>query len=624
MDSEGLAPDSLVAGRYRIVRKLGAGGMGAVYEAVQIALNRRVALKVLLPAFAQNPEAVARFHREAQTAASLGHPNIIAVTDFGTDHGQVFLVMELLSGESLARVIERERALAPGRAAWIATQALSALSVAHRAGIVHRDMKPDNVYLTEVSGVRDVVKLLDFGVARFTDPLSDSVRLTSTGAVLGTPSYMSPEQARGRSVDARTDVYAVGAMLYEMLTGQLPFRATNFNALLFAILEDTPPPIRMLRPEVSPELAAIVERAMAKSIDTRFQSADELRAALEPFVDRGHPASVAPSMAYAATQAISISHGAPSSATAPLTPPAPSHVTPSPYAISGPAAAMPHGWASVPSSAPPASAPAPSAIVTPIVPRRGSSWVLWLGPLVFVSVVATVVTAVLRGSATRSAATPTQDNALARSIVAAIDAAVGAGILPPIGEADAGWCQASIDEKCDGGGVPLEVEAPRREARSSDPRQARTRRGLSSREAPTQAPSSQTAIAAEPRAPEPQGLLPARPVRSAVNGGILPTTNITGVNEALGPAVLERVSRCASAVRLARGEDAYDHWAMTVEVTLDPSNGRVREVQPVGDTFDHRPQLLQCLRGALIGATAVTHDRPPPELRLSFRNLYLR
>ncbi|MFO0558721.1 MAG: serine/threonine-protein kinase [Polyangiales bacterium] len=282
-DQEDLTPGTLIAQRYRIVEKIGSGGMGAVYEALQEGLGRRVALKVLRSGYAESEEAVARFQREAQASASLGHPNIVTVTDFGTDAGRLFMVMERLDGAPLSKVIAAERALSAQRAAWIASQVLSALAAAHRAGIVHRDMKPDNVFLTEVSGVRDVVKVLDFGVARFTDAHGNS-NLTNTGAVLGTPAYMSPEQARGRAVDARSDLYSVGVLLYEMLSGRQPFQANNYHALLFAILEETPPALGALRPDLAPALLSLIERAMSKDVSTRFQTADELRAALAPWL----------------------------------------------------------------------------------------------------------------------------------------------------------------------------------------------------------------------------------------------------------------------------------------------------------------------------------------------------
>ena len=274
---------SVLGGRYRVGKRLGEGGMGAVYEALQVDIGRRVALKLLHPELSEDAELVARFRREAEASASLGDPNIVQVTDFGhsEEHG-AFLVMELLSGAPLASVLANEGKLPPARVAFIAHQVLGALASAHRAGIVHRDLKPDNVFLTSVSGIADIVKLLDFGIAKLI--ANDGGQRTATGVVLGTPAYMSPEQARGREVDARTDLYAVGVLMYQALSGRLPYRASNYNAILFAIIEETPPPLGELRPDLDPSLIAVIERAMAKEPSDRFASAEEMREALEPFL----------------------------------------------------------------------------------------------------------------------------------------------------------------------------------------------------------------------------------------------------------------------------------------------------------------------------------------------------
>ena len=268
-----------MGGRYRLERELGAGGMGAVWIAVQEGLGRRVALKTLLPALAQDAQAVTRFKREAELAASLGHPHIVQVTDFGSDAGGAFLVMELLHGHSLAEVIEREAPMEPTRLATIAQQVLSALGATHERGVVHRDLKPDNVFLTKVAG-GELVKLLDFGIARMA--LGDvASRLTQTGQVLGTPLYMAPEQARAQEVDGRTDLYALGAILYEAASGQRPFEASTYPALIAAIVMDAPPPLKSLRPGLPPNFVAIVETAMAKEPDHRFRSPEAMSRALD-------------------------------------------------------------------------------------------------------------------------------------------------------------------------------------------------------------------------------------------------------------------------------------------------------------------------------------------------------
>ncbi len=273
----------LLGGRYRIERLLGRGGMGAVYEALQEDLGRRVAVKVLHPYLAHDADLVARFRREAEAAARLGHANIVQVTDFGRpDDGAVFLVMELLAGAPLSAVIDRDGRLPPERVATIAWQVLSALEAAHRAHLVHRDLKPDNIFLTSVSGVGDVVKLLDFGIAKLV--AGEGSGMTATGAVLGTPAYMAPEQARGAPVDARVDLYALGVVMYEALSGRMPYAGNNYNAVIAAILTEDPPGLAELRPDLDPALVAVVERAMARSPDARFDSAHSMREALAPFV----------------------------------------------------------------------------------------------------------------------------------------------------------------------------------------------------------------------------------------------------------------------------------------------------------------------------------------------------
>jgi serine/threonine-protein kinase len=282
-----LPAGTLLGGRYRLVSLLGKGGFGAVYEGMQEGLGRRVAVKVLLPELAEEPELVARFHREAQAAAALGHPNIVQVTDFVAHAGEPpAIVMELLQGQSFARLMETYGPLPEKRVAFIASQVLSALEAAHGAGIVHRDIKPDNVFLTTIAGVDDIAKVLDFGIAKLYAPGLGPSHLTTTGMVMGTPQYMSPEQARGKSVDARADLYALGTCMYQAVTGRLPFAGGSFNALLFAIAEDTPPSLHSFRSGVDPRFGAVIEKAMAKRPEQRFQSAAEMRAALAPWLER--------------------------------------------------------------------------------------------------------------------------------------------------------------------------------------------------------------------------------------------------------------------------------------------------------------------------------------------------
>jgi serine/threonine-protein kinase len=210
--------------------------------------------------------------------------------------------MELLDGMTLAQSLAKRR-LSDKRCALVASQTLDALAVAHEKGVIHRDLKPENVFLTKLSTVSDVVKLLDFGIAKITSDEASS-KLTDTGTVLGTPAYMAPEYARGEHCDARVDLYALGCVMYEALTQRQPFVAANYNALLFALQAQEPTPVRELRPDVSPALTAVIARAMSKDRDERFQTAKEMRAALEPWVTSARNDSVPPALESAPTEEV--------------------------------------------------------------------------------------------------------------------------------------------------------------------------------------------------------------------------------------------------------------------------------------------------------------------------------
>src|SRR5690606_5636175 len=263
-----------------------------VYEGVHLLIHRRVAIKVLHAAIVERQEAALRFEREAQAAGRIGSRHIVEVLDLGKlPSGARYMVMEFLEGESLGSRLERQHFLSPLELYPITTQLLDGLGAAHRAGIVHRDLKPDNVFLQNGDGKNDFVKLLDFGISKFGDTSDDSgFSMTRTGAVMGTPFYVAPEQARGaRAVDHRSDIYAVGVILYECLAGRVPFNASSFNELLFKIALEEPTPLRSIAPHVDEELASIVARAMAREPDRRFQSAAELRAALDGWSQRADP-----------------------------------------------------------------------------------------------------------------------------------------------------------------------------------------------------------------------------------------------------------------------------------------------------------------------------------------------
>lgn len=277
MANEGGLSGATLGGAYLVGALLGEGSMGAVYEGTQVALGRPVAIKVLKARGGQSRAALERFGREARSAAALGHPNIVQVTEFRPDFDPPFLVMERLSGESLRQAIAREGRLEAGRVVRIGVQLLDALAAAHRAGIVHRDVKPDNVFLTRLAGDTDMVKVLDFGVAK----LLGDAPLTAHGALMGSPAYMSPEQGAGREVDHRADLFSTGATLYHALTGRLPFDARSLGELLDWLATRPHTPATIIVPGIDPRLVAILDRALCKDPAARFADASEMRAALE-------------------------------------------------------------------------------------------------------------------------------------------------------------------------------------------------------------------------------------------------------------------------------------------------------------------------------------------------------
>jgi serine/threonine-protein kinase len=258
-------------GKYRVESRLGRGGMGTVYRAVDETLGRDVAIKCLNPEIGE-PELLKRFRAEAVTLARLNHPNIATLFELATHDGQLLMVMEFVRGETFDRVLQREGPMPVGRAAQLCAQVLDALEHAHRSGVVHRDLKPANLMLTE-SGL---VKVMDFGLAR----MVGTEHLTNDGYMVGTPAYMSPEQVLGRDIDGRADIYAIGVVLFRLLTAELPFKADSGVAMVHRQLNDPPTPVRQVRGELSETCEAILLRALSKSADDRFQSADEFRTAL--------------------------------------------------------------------------------------------------------------------------------------------------------------------------------------------------------------------------------------------------------------------------------------------------------------------------------------------------------
>ena len=267
-----VAPDTIVDGRYRVLSRLGSGGMADVYCAEDTHLGRQIALKVLYQRFSQDTEFVERFKREAQSAAGLTHPNVVNVFDRGEHDGTYYIAMEFLPGRTLKDVVTEQGPLDQTRVIDVGVQILRAASFAHRRGVVHRDLKPQNVMLDDAGNA----KVADFGIAR-----AGASEITEAGSIMGTAQYLSPEQAQGNPTTPQSDLYSVGIILYELLTGRLPFDGESAVSIAVQHLNDEPTPISALRPDVAPELEAAVMRALAKDPAMRWADADEFIRALE-------------------------------------------------------------------------------------------------------------------------------------------------------------------------------------------------------------------------------------------------------------------------------------------------------------------------------------------------------
>ena len=283
----------ILGGKYRVDRVLGAGGMGMVVAATHLQLDERIAIKFLLPEALKNPDAVARFGREAKAAVKIRGEHVARVIDVGTfENGAPYMVMEHLEGRDLSVLIRESGALSPPDAVDAVLQACEALAEAHALGIVHRDLKPANLFLVRRPDGTPSVKVLDFGISKLTSPGSDH-SMTKTSAVMGSPLYMSPEQmTASREVDARTDLWAMGVVLYELLTGRVPFSAETLPEICGLILTATPAAIRNFAPDVPEQLQAVVQRCLEKDRARRFCNVSELAHALAPFGSRATSRSV--------------------------------------------------------------------------------------------------------------------------------------------------------------------------------------------------------------------------------------------------------------------------------------------------------------------------------------------
>ncbi len=270
----------IIAERYIVLKRLGEGGMGRVYLAEHVKMNRQCAIKVMSAALVNESESAKRFAREASSAARIIHPNVAAVFDYGEGDGLVYIVMEYVDGEPLTRVLQRERVLAPHRALDIARQVLEGLAAAHELGIVHRDLKPDNILITRSRTGREVAKVVDFGIAKAMAAGEED--LTRTGLVIGTPEYMSPEQLLGDPVDARSDIYSLGCILFQMLMGMPSFEAPTREQMIKRRLTEEPPHPQVLNPEIPTPLDDVVHRMLSRSPEDRYASAAALHDLLAP------------------------------------------------------------------------------------------------------------------------------------------------------------------------------------------------------------------------------------------------------------------------------------------------------------------------------------------------------
>jgi eukaryotic-like serine/threonine-protein kinase len=296
-----------IANQFRILEKIGSGGMGSVYKAEQPDMRRFVAVKILHPRYLSRPDLVSRFRREARAMSHLQHPNTAKVYLYGQlDDGACYFVMEHLAGKNLAQTVRAEGPMTPERAIAIMSQACGALAEAHAQGIVHRDLKPENIFLTNLGGIADYAKVLDFGLAKVTERemRPGSLILTQEGMVFGTPEFMSPEQARGEKLDGRSDIYSLGVIMYELLTGKLPFDAAQPMEFIQRHIKEPPIPLAKRAPnrEFPPGLWEVLEKALAKRPQDRYASANDLGQALRDVIAKRSTPPPPASPAYAPSQ----------------------------------------------------------------------------------------------------------------------------------------------------------------------------------------------------------------------------------------------------------------------------------------------------------------------------------
>ena len=395
--SSPVEPGEILAGKYKVERVLGVGGMGVVVAAQHVQLEEHVAIKFMLPEALKIPDAVARFLREAKAAARLKSEHVAKVSDVGTlESGSPYMVMEYLEGRDLGQLLQDGGAVPPTEAVDYMLQACEALAEAHSVGIVHRDLKPANLFLANRPGGVAVIKVLDFGISKITSPGGKDVRVTGTTTMVGSPTYMSPEQLKSsRDVDARSDVWALGVTLYELVSGSVPYESDSMPMLCAKILTESPRHVRYANPHLSPELGEVIMKCLLHDLDARWSSVAELANALAPFgTDRG---------AHWAERASMLLDGSPS-----LRAPRPG---------SAPMLARPGSLADdrtpPPPAAPPPGSPGRTATTfqsTGSASARSSKGLV-IGAGAAVAIAGVAVAAFLFGSRGRDSAAPTRDGA---------------------------------------------------------------------------------------------------------------------------------------------------------------------------------------------------------------------
>jgi serine/threonine-protein kinase len=601
-----------IAGRYEVVARLGAGAFGTVYKAKDRMLGRMVAIKTirlegLAAAGSSLDELLTRFKREAMVSAQLKHPNIVTIYDIGESGGLSYLAMEFIDGIGLDRVIRDSGPLAIERAASIAAQVAEALDYAHKQNVVHRDIKPANIMLEP----GDRVKVADFGIARVTNSTD---ALTATGSLLGTPSYMSPEQARGHELDGRSDLFSVGCVLYELISGRRAFTGESITGLIFKVITEEPPPLAPLRPQTPPELIGVVAKAMSKAADARYQSGREFARALQPFItDDSVPTlrqSEASTQELPASEAPTIA-ALPTLNTRETLAAAPTHQSPPPPA-GRPGTARPVTNAAAPSpiSAPPAAATTAPARAAAAPQRSGLSLALVAGA------------ALLLGGGLAlfytSSRSPEQP-AAAPTVAAASSAPPAATAAPPSG-AEATGIPAAVPQDRRGAVAQQLAQQPTSPAAVATGVTATAPPPVEAREAarPAQDPAAtpreprvraeavaarpETPVAAQSRRPDASESLPRGDVRGAPQDVAAPNADFAFLEDEAAPIDGSEIGR-----RLAQ---AYRSGASGGPGPGRASRFRARERSPLDLSPPERPAVAT-LRHLINGQDAFyrQHER---------------